>query len=199
MIATQKMMEMLTGRESLDSFIERMIARSNDFAKDHRLFEEAIDYFKANLSREITPSVDDLIDAIHRQTVSNWLFSSHLGFQANLDHFLNPVARTFVDVDPEIYLRERVARALPEYASAQAIFDNFYCQLSPEQKEVYEGVTIYITHLETIVPKIAHYNGFELGNKLLPLVMPGYEPDAQLTVRYCMMLEKFLQYRLESK
>ena len=52
---------------------------------------------------------------------------------------------------------------------------------------------IYITHLETLVPKIAHYEGFMLGNELLYYVMPGYHPDAQLTVRYSRMLKEFLQ------
>ena len=36
----------------------------------------------------------------------------------------------------------------------------------------------------TLVPKIAHYEGFMLGNELLHYVMPGYHPDMQLTVRY---------------
>ena len=45
----------------------------------------------------------------------------------------------------------------------------------------------------TLVPKIAHYEGFMLGNELLYYVMPGYHPDARLTVRYSRMLKEFLQ------
>ena len=191
MTTTQKMMAMLI--ESVDALVEELVASSCDFAEDYQLFQEAISYLKADLGEEANPSVDDLADAIHRQTVSNWLFSIYLGFQANLDHFINPVARTFVDVDPETYLRENVARALSEYTSAQAVIDSFWHQLSPEQEEVFEGVVAYIAHLETVVPKMAHYNGFLLGNELLPLLMPGYQPDEQLTVRYCMMLKEYFQ------
>ena len=193
MITTQEMMAILTGKESVDAFIEDMVDSSPDFAEDHRRFQEAIDYFRANLSVGAKPSVDELTEAIHRQTISNWLFSNYLGFQANLDHFTNPVARTFIEVDPERFLHENVAKALPEYTSAQKIVDNFFYQLSPEHKEVYEGVIIFIAHLETVVPKMAHYNGFLLGNELLPRIMPGYQPDAQLTVRYCVMIEDYFQ------
>ena len=191
MITTQKMMAMLA--ESVDAFVEEMVSGSGDFAEDYQLFQKAISYLKADLGEEANSSVDDLVDAIHRQTISNWLFSSYLGFQANIDHFINPVARTFADVDPEIYLRESVAKALPEYASAQAIIDSFWRQLTPEQEEVFEAVSAYIAHLETVVPKMAHYYGFLLGNELLPCVVPGYQPDMQLTVRYCMMLEDYLR------
>ena len=189
MITTQKMMAMFT--ESIDSFVEEMVTSSCDFTEDYQLFQEAISYLKADLGEEANPSVDDLADAIRRQTISNCLFSGYLGFQANLDHFINPVARTFVDADPEIYLRENVARALPEHASAQAIIDSFWRQLTPEQEEVFEAVSAYIAHLETAIPKMAHYYGFLLGNELLPRVVPGYQPDMQLTVHYCRMIKDY--------
>lgn len=197
MITTQKMMELLTGRGSVDTFIGGLIARFPDFAEDHRQFQSVITCLKSNLGDEATPSVDNLMDAIHRQTVSNWLFSSYLGFQANIDHFVNPVARTFIEVDPEVFLRESVAKGLPEYTAAQAIIDSFLRQLPPELEKEYGAVVAYIAHLETVVPKIAHYKGFLLGNELLPHIVPGYQPDAQLTVCYCTLLEEYLHGKRE--
>jgi len=182
-----KMMTLLTGRESADAFVENLIAASEDFADDHRQFEEATVYFKSILPEDAVPSVEDLCDAIRRQITSQVIFAGYLGFQANVDHFLNPVARTFMDVEPEVYLRERVARTLPEYASAQSIIDRFREQLPPEAQERFERVVVYIAHLETVVPKIAHYEGFLLGNRLLPYVLPGYHPDGILTTCYCGM------------
>lgn len=190
----EKMMALLTGGEIADSLVENLIAYSEDFAEDHRKFEEAIDYFRIELPKDIKPSADDLGDAIRRLISSKIIFAGYLGLQANVDHFLNPVARTFMDVDPERYLRERVARTLPEYTSAKTIIDGFHNQLSPEQKERFESVAIYVVHLETIVPKIAHYEGFLLGNELLPYVLPGYQPDRQLTACYSRMIQECLQY-----
>lgn len=179
-----KMMTLLTGRESADAFVENLIAASEDFAEDHRQFEEATVYFKSILPEYAAPSVEDLCDAIRRQITSQVIFAGHLGFQANVDHFLNPIARTFMDVEPEVYLRERVARTLPEYVSAQSIIDRFHEQLPPEAQEMFERVAVYIAHLETVVPKIAHYEGFLLGNWLLPYALPGYQPDRLLTACY---------------
>lgn len=190
---TDKMMELLTGREGVDSFVESLSATSEDFAEDYRQFEEAISCFKTTLPNNATPSVDDLLDAIHRQISSQFIFAGYLGFQANVDHFLNPVARTFMEVDPEVYLRESVARTLPEYVSAKAIIDSFRNQLSSEQQTKFESVAMYIAHLETIIPKIAHYEGFLLGNDLLRYILPGYQPDIQLTTCYSWILKEHMQ------
>jgi hypothetical protein len=97
-----------------------------------------------------------------------------------------------MEVDPEVYLRESVARTLPEYVSAKAIIDSFRNQLSSEQQPVFENITIYISHLETIIPKISHYEGFLLGNDLLRYVLPGYFPDSQLTARYSLLLKDYM-------
>lgn len=187
-----KMMALLTGREGADAFVESLIAASEDFAEDHRQFEEAIAHFKSTLPEGATPSADDLCDAIRRQISAQMIFAGYLGFQANVDHFLNPIACTFMDVEPEVYLRERVARTLPEYASAQGVIDRFREQLPPEAQEMFESIEIYIAHLETIVPKVAHYEGFLLGNELLYYVLPGYHSDVLLTVRYCEMINEHL-------
>ena len=189
---TDKIEAVLTGKESIDSLVKNLIASSPDFAEEHRQFEEAISFFRTALSKETSLSVDDLLDAIRRYIASQFIFAGYLGFHENIDHFLNPVARTFTEVDPEIYLRERVSRTLPEYVSAKAYIDIFRSLLSSEQQPVFENITIYISHLETIIPKIAHYEGFLLGNDLLRYVLPGYFPDSQLTARYSLLLKEYM-------
>ena len=37
----------------------------------------------------------------------------------------------------------------------------------------FEDIVVYI-YLETVVPKLAHYYGYLLGNELLPCIIPGY-------------------------
>lgn len=193
---TEKVMSILTGRECVDSLIGILTEASSDFADDHRRFQEAIKYFVGNHDARVNPSVDDVVNAINRQAVSNWLFSGWLGFKANMDHFMDPIARTFLDVDNETYLRERIGKTLPDYVLAQAIIDDFCRQLNPEQKHVFEDMICYISHLETIVPKIAHYHGYLLGNELHRYMIPGYQPDARMTIQYSMALERVLNFEL---
>ena len=116
-----------------------------------------------------------LAEAIDAQATSDLLFSAALGLKANLDHFRDPIARTFLEVDPEIYLRESVAHSMPQYIEAQKVLDAV---------EYDDDITAYTTYLETVGPKLAHYFGYLLGDELLSRIIPGYQPDPILTFRY---------------
>jgi len=144
------------------------------------------------------PSVQDLVSAIECQTASNLIFSGFLGLKANLDHFIDPVARNFLDADSEVYLRENTAHRLPEYERAQEIIDSFYNLLSPSQKEIYDDVVEYTSYLENVGPKLAHYYGYLLGNKILYRIIPGYHADLGVTMRYHARLEEYFGKRFDS-
>ena len=59
--------------------------------------------------------------AIDTQIASDLLFSTVLGLSANLEHFLKPISRTFLDMETAIYLRTSVVHSLPQYTKAQEI------------------------------------------------------------------------------
>lgn len=180
-------LENLTGHDAVEAFVQWMAEKSEDFAADHHRYINAVN----TLGRELGDAVTDETKAIEQQCASNLLFSGLLGLKANLDNFINPVARSFLDVDFEIYLRERTAHSLPEYECAQEIRDRFYSLLTPAQKETYEDILTYHSHLGTVGPKLAHYYGYMLGNELLPRVIPGYHTDPVLTMRYTDMLSQY--------
>lgn len=187
MLSMKAILEHLTGHHIVETFVQRMAEESEDFATDHRRYIEAIEA----LRKELGDAVTDEIDAIEQQCASDLLFSGLLGLKANLDNFIDPVARNFLDVDFEVYLREETAHRLPQYEHAQKIRDRFYSLLSPAQKEIYKDVITYTSHLETVGPKLAHYFGYLLGNELLPRVVPGYHVDSALTIQYNTMLQDY--------
>lgn len=184
---SKTILEKLTGHDMAEAFVQWMAEKNEDFAADHQRYLAAIDA----LRQELGDAVTDEIAAIEQQCASDLLFSGLLGLKANLDHFTDPVARNFLDVDFEVYLREETAHRLPGYERAQKVRDRFYSQLTPGQKETYAHVITYSSHLETVGPKLAHYFGYLLGNELLPRVVPGYHADPVLTVRYNTMLEHY--------
>lgn len=188
MITMQTLLQQLTGEEIYDSLIHFMTEEFEDFAVARNQYERAMDILRAELGE---PLVLGAMGAIQQQTVSNLLFSGFLGIKANLDNFMNPLSRNFLKVDSEIYLREKTAHRMPEYERAQSILDQFHNTLSPDQKELHEDVIVYVSYLETIAPKLAHYYGYLLGNELLPHVIPGYYADMVLTVQYRMMLRDY--------
>ena len=197
MLSMGTIREQLSSHHIVRSFIQWMAKEYEDFAADHQRYMDAI----ALLQQELGDAVTDEINAIERQCASDLLFSGLRGLKANLDNFVDPVARNFLDVDFEVYLREETAHRLPDYEQAQKARDQFYSQLTPVQKEIYEDVITYTSHLETVGPKLAHYFGYILGNTLFPRTIPGYHSDLALTIQYKTMLgdyfgKHFLPIRL---
>ena len=184
MLSMKAIREQLTSHHIVGTFVQWMAKEYEDFAVDHQRYLDAI----AALQQELGDAVTDEIDAIEQQCASDLLFSGLLGLKANLDNFVDPVARNFLDVDFEVYLREETAHRLPDYEQAQKVRNRFYSLLTPAQKVTYVDVITYICHLETVGPKLAHYFGYILGNALLPRVVPGYHSDMVLTIKYNAML-----------
>lgn len=136
-------------------------------------------------------------EAICQQITSTILFSGVLGLQANYHYFSDPVGGNFLNADPEVYLRENIAKHLPEYAAAQQSRSEFYSWLDAAQKELYQPVMEYVCYLETVGPKLAHYFGYLLGNELLQRVVPGYQPDLAFTLQYCIKLEGYFGRQID--
>lgn len=166
MIDVKTIMVQLTGQALTNSLVEFLEQHCEDFPQIREKYQTAI---------KQTERGKELADAIDTQTVSDLMFSAALGLKANLDHFLDLVARTFLEVDPEIYLRESVAHSLPQYIDAQKMWSVV---------EVNDDIIAYTTYLETVGPKLAHYFGYLLGDELLPRIAPGYQTDLILTIRY---------------
>ena len=189
MITIQTILAQLTGEEIYTSLIQMMAEEFDDFAVSRKQYDRAISILRAELGDDL---IINLIGSIRQMTVSNLLFSGVLGIKANFDNFINPVGRNFLNVDPDIYLREDTAHRLPEYDQAHRVLDKFYTQLSSHQQVLYEDIIGFISHLETTAPKLAHYYGYLLGNELLPRIVPGYHADMAQTMRYRMMLGDYL-------
>lgn len=197
MISVNTFFEKISYKEIVASLVDAMTANFEEFAADQARFNETITLLENELGEGISPSVSDETDAICQQIGSSLLFSCFLGLKANLDHFIDPICRTFLDVDPDIYLREDIAEQLPDYKNALRVQEKFYTVLSPAQKDKYVNIIAYISHLETVGPKLAHYYGYVLGNQLFPRVIPGYVSDYQLTLEYRRMLEKYFEIRIQ--
>lgn len=197
MITVNTFFERISYKEIAASVVDVMAANFEEFAADQARFHETIASLEAVLGEGAAPSVSDLVESIYQQVGSSLLFSCFLGFKANLDHFIDPIGRTFLDADPEVYLREDVAKHFPDYQNAVRVQEQFYAALSPEQKDKHEDISTYISHLETVGPKLAHYYGYVLGNQLFPRVIPGYVADPQLTLRYQHMLKNYLGVRIQ--
>ena len=187
MLRKKVIWKQLTGEHITGDFIALIGEMFTDFAQVRDRYLAAM----AELKKTQGEFCETEMDAVDRQLRSSVLFSGMLGLKANLDHFIDPIARSFLDVDFEVYLREETAHRLPEFEAAQQIRAGFYARLSPAERELYGDVLEYTCYLETVAPKLAHYYGYILGNDLLPQVIPGYYPDTLQTAQYETMLTQY--------
>lgn len=197
MITMQTVLDQLMGNGIVDALTEVMAEQFEDFAEAQKRYADAVTALREALGEDTVPSVREETDAIQRQAASDLFYSGLLGLKANLDHFRDPMARTFLDVDFDTYLQESTAHRLPEYARAQDLRDRFFALLTPEQRAIHEDITAYVCYLETAGPKLAHYYGYLLGNEILYRVVPGYHADMALTIQYGRMLEAYFGKRVD--
>ena len=102
MLSEKTLFKNISYKEIVAKLEDILATKSAEFAADQAQFNETISLLKTELEQDASTSVADLVDAIHQQIGSTLLFSCCLGLKANLDHFIDPVSRTFLDVDPEI-------------------------------------------------------------------------------------------------
>lgn len=188
MLTLKTILDQFSNKEIYDSLIQMMENHFQDFPEVQQKYLRAMDALQKDMGEV---SITKEKEAIRQGIASTLFFSGWLGLQANLDYYLDPVAGNFLNTEPEIYLREKAVRKLPEYEAAQETRKQFYAGLTDKQRLIYEDVTEYICYLETVGPKLAHYYGYLLGNSMLHRVVPGYQPDMAFTLRYAMMLENY--------
>ena len=193
----ERFLEQLTGDSIAEALIREMEESIEDFAQARKQYIETMAALQKEMGEGGELTVSDEMNAISQQVASSFVFSGFLGLKANLDNFIDPVSRGFLEVDPETYLREETAHRLPAYTQAQQLRDRFYAQLTEEQQGLYESVIDYVSYLETVGPKLAHYYGYILGNDLLPRLIPGYHLDMAQTAQYRMLLQQYMGKRLE--
>lgn len=174
----------------MQEFVSQIADCSDEFRVCKRNYEEALCALRLELGESATPSVDQLEDALNVQLATSILYSWKLGYEANLEHFRNPVNRTFIEVDPEVYLRESTVHNLRQYANAAATTDAFWHQLNKDQRRIYEAVFDFESFTASVIPKLCHYLGYSYANTMLPLTEPGYTQDHVLTSMYKRYLEE---------
>ena len=172
----------LNAQEMLEKMVSFMEEKGfRDFGTCRKEYLEAVTQLRCQLGDE---PVDKLLGAIDRRCEADMLFCGSLGYQANLNNFRDPVARTFLDVDFEDYLRVHVLEDMPQRDASEKEIEVFYQSLTDEQKELYEPISSYLVSLELDLTKLAHYYGFVFANEMLYYTEPGYHQNFCLSLRY---------------
>ena len=201
----ERKMSMYTVKSLMNQFTSPEVVLQNvsnalrqiapDFVKEERQYYESIGVLKDTLGASMKPSVDEYIAAIEEEISAELVYVAWLGFQQNMECFNNPINTMFLKMDYEDFHRERRMATLPQVQHALKTINAFQDVLrtcSGFNHELTEGITSYITYLETVGYKLAHYFGFIFADQFLEHVIPGYRNDTVTTMQYERELEDYL-------
>ncbi len=183
----------ITSPAILDELAELIRTHDETFPQEEATYHEAVEALKKTVPAH---SVDEYIRACQTEVVANILYAAYEGYRANLVNFYSPCATTFPRMDFTDYIRDHLVGHFPSATEAYHIREGFIKALPKSVKEAEVAISSYFTLLDVYEPKLAHYAGYELANKLLPWVVPGYREDYSQTVTYRRELEKHMGYTL---
>ena len=171
-----------------------------EFSKEEQQYFQAVDALKAAVGDSVSPSASEYIAAKERKLCAELIYVAWLGFQQNISCFQNPINTLFLKMDYEDFHRERSMHTLPGVEKSLVTINAFYealRTLPEEQQRLTEGITEYMSYMETVAYKLAHYFGFILADQFLYHVIPGYVNDSVTQMQYAWDLQKYLQLDLK--
>ena len=171
-----------------------------NFLQEEQQYLRAEDALKEAVGDSVSPTASEYIAAREQEICAELIYVAWLGFQQNLECFQNPINTMFLKMDYEDFHRERRMHTLLGVQKALEIRNAFYevlRTLPEEKRKITEGITEYMSYLETTGYKLAHYFGFILADQFLHHVVPGYVSDSVATMQYRWDLQKYLQLDLK--
>jgi hypothetical protein len=187
-------MEKLTGRHILDAMAEVFRQHDEEFRKDEILRNNAEAVLRDALSGDLTPSLDEYIEAVEKDVITRIICAGYNGFQINLANFHAPYGVDFTRMEAFDIAKEHLISNLPTNAGTGKITYAFFQALPEELRDYERNISEYYTHFECAGPKLAHYAGYIIANHLLPWIQPGYRPDPVQTLQYTSWIEGYCNY-----
>lgn len=190
----EQLMEQFTGKHILDAMADLFRAKDPEFFNDEvrKLTAEAT--LKKELPADFSPSVEEYIQAHEVDVLSQIVYAGYNGFTINRENFRAPYGFDFVRMEFFDIAREHIIGSFPVNRKANATITAFYEALPENLKEYDTHISEYYTHFECAGPKLAHYAGYILANRLLPWIESGYIEDPIQTMHYEDDIKKYCGY-----
>jgi len=130
-------------------------------------------------------------EALRSAIVSDALFAFQKGLESNLFHFRHPYVLNFTQVDFDDLYQANVMASMPKRTAAEEILSAMETEYFRTELPWCESIREYIGDLQTMVPKLMHYQGYLAGNAWFCLTIPGYREDTMQTAIYTRQLRDY--------
>ncbi len=189
--------ELVDYRKVMAELRQLLLEVDPSFCKEEAAYQEAVSHMLAVLPPERKALAQDLLEKQEEAVTGHMVFLAWEGLLQNLSCFHNPISKKFLDLDYEDIHKESIMQSMPMSRKYWSAADAYHRSASGEERPLYDDITSYYCYLDTVANKLAHYYGFLLGDKILPHLIPGYEPDISTTTQYGWMLEKYLNMHVQ--
>ena len=188
----EQIKDLMVGKSVITDLADVIRANDKEFMESEKKYQAAVETLRANLPADLTPSLDEFLEAWETDIISSVAYAGYLGFRVNLENFHHPIGIDFVMKDTIDYLRDHLFGHFPiNYHNAQ-VHDAFHKSLPEAFQGLEDDIRDYFTHLECAGPKLAHYAGYIIANHILPWVEPGYREDYCQTLAFTTETEKYM-------
>lgn len=194
MIPLQTIIDQMTGPSILTELTELLRQCNPEFPKAENDYYAAVSRLRQSLGPSRQPKLEEYLTNYESVIIARIVYAGHLGYRANLENFRDPGGNNFLQYDFSVILKEHIMDSFPPSLANVDWETPFYQSLSGAQKELLEVIDKYYSHLYVPGPKLAHYAGYMIANKLLPWTEPGYIPDVVQTDFYYIKLKRYCGY-----
>jgi len=190
----EQIKDLMVGKSVITDLADVIRANDKEFMESEKKYQAAVETLRANLPADLTPSLDEFLEAWETDIISSVAYAGYLGFRVNLENFHHPIGIDFVMKDTIDYLRDHLFGHFPINYRNSIIRDQFYKNLPEGFQSLHDNILDYFVHLECTGPKLAHYAGYIIANNILPWVEPGYREDYCQTLAFTAETEKYMGY-----
>ena len=184
----------LAGHGIIEALADTLREHDPEFAMTEKNYHSAIEVLRNELPADMTPTLDEYIQAHESDIISLVSYAGYLGYRVNVDNFHHPVMIDFVHLDTIDYIKDHLFGHFPVNYKASKTYDAFFKAMPSQLELLHDAVTSYFTFMECAGPKLAHYAGYVIANKLLPWVEPGYREDWSQTQAFEREVQKYFGY-----
>ena len=114
----KKAIPFMTDDEMMELLSANMNIYFEDYEEINKAYTNSLESLRDILGKDKFKTIEELIKAYKSQVASDMVFSYSCGFKNNLAHFRDPVARTFIEVDPTYYTHEEAMLRMPKHQAA---------------------------------------------------------------------------------
>lgn len=190
----EQIKDLMVDKSVITDLADVIRANDKEFMESEKKYQAAVETLRANLPADLTPSLDEFLEAWETDIISSVAYAGYLGFRVNLENFHHPIGIDFVRKDTIDYLRDHLFGHFPINYRNSNIRDQFCKNLPEDFQSLHDDILDYFVHLECTGPKLAHYAGYIIANNILPWVEPGYREDYCQTLAFTAETEKYMGY-----